>query len=49
MAPFMAWAGAYMLRDLTPKLGQPGVWLEERHLARVRGWTAGWKRRAGVV
>jgi aminoglycoside phosphotransferase (APT) family kinase protein len=48
LAPFIAWAGAYLLRDLTPKLGQPGVWLEPRHLDSIREWTAAWKRRAGI-
>jgi len=45
---FYAWAGAVMVRDLAPKLGRPGVWLEQRHLDRVARWTAWWKRRAGV-
>lgn len=48
MAPFYAWAGAVMARDLAPKIGRPGVWLEPRHLDAVRRWTAAWKRRAGL-
>jgi len=39
MAPFYAWAGAMMERDLRPKLGRPGVWLQESDLARIRRWT----------
>ncbi len=43
MAPFYAWAGAMMERDLRPKLGRPGVWLQESDLARIRRWTLAWK------
>src|SRR5258708_21593708 len=39
MAPFYVWAGAMMERDLRPKLGRPGVWLQESDLARIRRWT----------
>jgi aminoglycoside phosphotransferase (APT) family kinase protein len=45
---FYAWAGAAMVRDLAPKLGQPGVTLELRDFERMRRWTGSWKRRAGV-
>jgi hypothetical protein len=48
MALFMAWAGTLMQRELEPKLGQPGLWLTERHFAAIRRWTNGWKRRAGL-
>jgi aminoglycoside phosphotransferase (APT) family kinase protein len=48
MAAFYAWAGAMMERDLRPKLGKPGVWLQPRDLARIQRWTMAWKRRAGV-
>jgi len=43
---WIAWAGAVMLRDLAPKVGRPGVWLQSRHLDAVRRWTEAWKRRA---
>jgi hypothetical protein len=49
MAAFYAWAGARMERDLRPKLGEPGVWLQPGDLARMHGWTRTWKRRAGVA
>lgn len=45
MAPFYAWAGAMMERDLRPKLGRPGVWLQESDLARIQRWAAAWKQR----
>ena len=48
MAPVYAWAGAVMLRDLEPKLGRPGVWLEPHHLDPVRRQVEIWKRRAGL-
>ena len=44
MAPFYAWAGEMMERDLRPKLGRPGVWLQESDLARMHRWTLGWKQ-----
>lgn len=44
MAPFYAWAGAMMERDLRPKLGRPGVWLQENDLDRIRRWTMAWKQ-----
>jgi hypothetical protein len=48
LAPFYAWAGAMMARDLAPKVGRPGVWLRPEDLARIRRWTSHWKRRAGI-
>ena len=48
IALFYAWAGAVMLRDLSPRIGKPGFWLQSHHLDPVRQWTADWKRRAGV-
>lgn len=48
MAPFYAWAGAVMVRDLAPKLGRPGIWFAERDFDAMRAWTEDWKRRVGV-
>jgi aminoglycoside phosphotransferase (APT) family kinase protein len=45
---FYAAAGAIMERDLMPKVGQPGVWLESSHIDQVRHWTTAWKRRLGA-
>ncbi len=47
-ALFYAWAGAAMARDLAPKIGRPGVWLQARHLDRIRRWAGFWKQRAGI-
>ncbi len=47
-ALFNAWAGATMINDLSPKIGRPGTWLEDRHLNGVRYWRDEWKRRAGI-
>jgi aminoglycoside phosphotransferase (APT) family kinase protein len=44
MAPFYAWAGEMMQRDLRPKLGRPGVWLQSRDLARIERWTRSWNQ-----
>ena len=50
MAPFYAWAGAVMIRDLTPRLGRPDLpWLDLQFLERVRQWADGWRERAGCA
>jgi aminoglycoside phosphotransferase (APT) family kinase protein len=50
MAPFYAWAGAVMVRDLTPRLGRPDLpWLDLQFLERVRRWTDRWRERAGCA
>jgi aminoglycoside phosphotransferase (APT) family kinase protein len=49
LALFYAWAGAMMERDLRPKLGKPGVWLQAGDLARIDRWTMSWKRRADIA
>ena len=48
LAPFYAWAGAVMARDLAPRLGRPDLpWLTPAYLERVHRWSAYWRRRAG--
>jgi hypothetical protein len=49
MAPFYAWAGAVMLRDLAPRVANPNSWWQPHHLAQIQGWTMRWKERAGIV
>ncbi|MBA2521397.1 MAG: phosphotransferase [Chloroflexia bacterium] len=49
MAPFLAWAGLVMERDLAPRLGRLDLpWLTAAYLDRVRAWTAAWRARAGL-
>jgi aminoglycoside phosphotransferase (APT) family kinase protein len=48
MPLFYAWAGAAMVRDLSPRIGKPGFWLQSHHLDPVRRWTATWKHFAGI-
>jgi aminoglycoside phosphotransferase (APT) family kinase protein len=48
LAPYYAWAGAVMERDVGRRLGQPGVPFAPADLEGIRRWTAGWRRRAGV-
>ncbi len=48
MALFYAWAGASMIRDLSPRIGKPGFWLQDHHLDSVRQWRDHWKRKAGI-
>jgi aminoglycoside phosphotransferase (APT) family kinase protein len=45
MDPFYAWAGDWMERDLRPKLGKPGVWLQPSDLARISSWTLAHRHR----
>ena len=48
LAPFCAWAGAVMKRDLGPRVGRPDLtWLTPEYLAEVERWTAEWRARAG--
>jgi hypothetical protein len=47
MAPFHAWAGALMPRELTPRLGRADLpWLTDEWLAGVQRWTDSWRSRA---
>jgi aminoglycoside phosphotransferase (APT) family kinase protein len=47
MAPFYAWAGAVMVRDLTPRLGRSDLpWLTPSLLEHVQQWSDVWKARA---
>ncbi|MBI1279054.1 MAG: phosphotransferase [Anaerolineaceae bacterium] len=48
MALFYAWAGASMIRDLSPRIGKPDFWLQDHHLDGVRAWRDHWKRQAGI-
>lgn len=48
MAPFHAWAGDAMYRDLAPRLGRPGIPLTRADLDRVAAWTARWRARGAA-
>lgn len=49
MPLFDAWAAQFMVDDLSPKVGQPGVWLSEAQLAVLRRRAAAWSRRAKIA
>jgi aminoglycoside phosphotransferase (APT) family kinase protein len=49
MAPFYAWAGAVMMRDLAPRVTDPNSWWQPYHLDQIRGWTTRWKQHAGCA
>ena len=49
MAPFYAWAGAMMERDLAAKIGRPGIWLQPSDLSHIHRWTAHWATLASLV
>jgi aminoglycoside phosphotransferase (APT) family kinase protein len=42
MALFYAWAAAVMARDLAPRAGRPGGWLQHHHLEAIRQWGRRW-------
>jgi aminoglycoside phosphotransferase (APT) family kinase protein len=45
MAPFYAWAGKVMVRDLAPRVGRPDIpWLTQALLAEIQQWAEGWQR-----
>jgi aminoglycoside phosphotransferase (APT) family kinase protein len=46
MAPFYAWAGAVMVRDLAPRITDPHSWWQSHHLEQIREWTTRWKQGA---
>lgn len=48
LAPFHAWAGAFLVRDLAPRADLPGGWLRDADLDPARRWAAHWARRAGA-
>ncbi len=49
LAPFYAWAGAFIRRDVAHRLGQPGSIVTPAYLDRLSRWSIMWKRRAGIV
>lgn len=46
MAPFYAWAGAVMQREVARGVADPNSWWQPEHLAQVRAWTEGWRQRS---
>jgi hypothetical protein len=48
LAPYYAWAGAVLERDVGRRLGRPGVPFTAADLDRLRRWTGRWRRRAGL-
>jgi aminoglycoside phosphotransferase (APT) family kinase protein len=45
LASFYAWNGAFMIRDLLPRLGKPDSELLPKDFDRMRRWTERWKKR----
>ncbi|HYF65351.1 MAG TPA: phosphotransferase [Herpetosiphonaceae bacterium] len=43
MRIFLTWAGVATLRDLAPKLGQPGCTWRRHHLDRLSAWVERWQ------
>jgi aminoglycoside phosphotransferase (APT) family kinase protein len=46
MAPFYAWAGSVMIRDLAPRIANPHSWWQPRHLEQIQHWARAWQQRA---
>lgn len=49
MPLFKIWAGLAMLNDLAPKIGQPGIWLEQRHLDEIETRVNRFRVQAGCL
>lgn len=48
LAPFLAWAGAVMLHEMTPRIATHGDWIRESDLVLLRGWRDHFQERAGI-
>ena len=48
LAPFLAWAAAAMVHDLSPKIGRPGIWFASEDLDPIQRIAADLRVRAGV-
>jgi len=46
MAPFYAWAGSVMVRDLAPRVTDPQSWWRPQHLEHIERWATTWQQRA---
>lgn len=49
MPLFDAWSAQFLVDDLSPKVGQPGVWLTDSQVGVLRRRAAAWARRAGMA
>jgi aminoglycoside phosphotransferase (APT) family kinase protein len=49
IAPFLAWAGVVLARDLEPRIGRADLGLRRQDVDLVWQWVARWKQRAGIV
>jgi aminoglycoside phosphotransferase (APT) family kinase protein len=45
LAPYLAWAGAVVLHEMTARAGRPEVGVTGRDLARMRRWITSWHER----
>lgn len=48
MEPFKIWAGVAMIADLAPKIGRPGIWLEQRHLDEIEQRVTALRRQSNL-
>jgi aminoglycoside phosphotransferase (APT) family kinase protein len=48
VAPFLAWAGAVMLREMEPRAREGRKWPTLEDLEPIRKWKRDWSRRAGL-
>lgn len=49
MAPFYAWAGAVMTREVRTRVADARSWWQPHHVAKLQSWTNDWMARAGVT
>jgi aminoglycoside phosphotransferase (APT) family kinase protein len=48
LAPFLAWAGAVMLREMEPRAREGRAWPTLDDLEPIRRWRDSWRARAGI-
>lgn len=49
LAPFLAWAGAVMVHEMSPRIATHSEWVSENDLIRLRSWRDYWKQQARLL
>jgi hypothetical protein len=49
VAPFMAWAGTVMLREMEPRAREGRKWPNMDDIEPIRRWIKSWREKAGLA
>lgn len=49
LAPFLAWAGAVMLHEMSPRIAANSTWGSAADLVRIQAWRDHWQKRARLA